>query len=156
MTAMERMDTSMMMRGRSLYVAARNVVEALPMSLLLLGFRFGIGGIFFNSGLIKANSFEFAVKLFEQEYKLPVLDPTFAATMAMISELTFPIFLFLGLATRFAAIPLLFMTAVIFSIYPSSWPESVLWASAILILITRGGGAISVDYLIERYFAGRR
>ena len=120
------------------------------MSLILLGIRFGIGDIFFNSGLIKLHSFEFAVKLFEQEYKLPLLDPTVGARARHDVELTFPIFLFLGLATRFAALPLLGMTAVIFYIYPASWNESLLWASALALLITRGGGVFSLDYLIER------
>jgi putative oxidoreductase len=142
-------------RPREWFVYARGLLEAVPMSLILLGVRFGIGDIFFASGMIKYKSFEFAVRLFQDEYKLPLLDPTVGATLAMICELTFPIFLFLGLATRFAALPLLGMTAVIFYIYPASWNESLLWASALGLLITRGGGTFSLDYLIERAIAGK-
>lgn len=137
-------------KPRQWFVSARGLLECVPMSLILLGVRFGIGDIFFASGLIKLHSFEFAVKLFEQEYKLPFLDPTLGARLAMACELTFPIFLFLGLATRFAALPLLGMTAVIFYIYPASWNESLLWASALGLLLTRGAGMFSLDHLIER------
>lgn len=153
MTAMESMEsTSAVQRGRRLFVWTRGWLEAFPLSLLLLALRFGIGGIFFNSGLIKLHSFEFAVKLFEQEYRLPLLDPTIAARLAAFNEITFPLFLFVGLATRFAVLPLIFMTFVIFTIYPTSWAESLLWAAALATLLTRGAGAISVDYLIERWF----
>ncbi len=151
MTMTDQAQMTSVARARAWFVTGRGWAEMFPLSLIQLGIRFGIGGIFFNSGLIKLHSFEFAVKLFEQEYHLPLLDPTFAARMAMGSELTFPIFLFLGLATRFAALPLLAMTAVIFYVYPSSWNESLLWASALAVLITRGGGVFSLDWLIERY-----
>jgi putative oxidoreductase len=143
-------------KPRQWFVTARGLLEAVPMSLILLGVRFGIGDIFFASGLIKYNSFEFAVKLFEQEYKLPILDPAVGAALAMTCELTFPIFLFLGLATRFAVLPLLGMTAVIFYIYPASWNESLLWASALGLLLTRGAGTVSLDYLIERAIARKK
>src|SRR5438046_7609991 len=78
-----------------------------PLSILQLGMRIGVGMVFFNAGLLKYNSFEFAVKLFEDEYKVPLLDPAVAARLAMFNELTFPVLLFLGLATRFATLPLL-------------------------------------------------
>jgi putative oxidoreductase len=142
-------------RLRAWYVWGRQLVGRVPMSLILLAMRFGIGGIFFNSGLIKLRSFEFAVKLFQDEYKLPLLDPVFAARLAAFSEITFPLFLFAGLATRFAAVPLLFMTVVIFYTYPDSWNESLVWGSLLVTLITRGGGVFSLDYLIERYFRGK-
>ena len=118
--------------------------------------RIGIGAIFFNAGLLKLNSFEFAVKLFEEEYKVPLLAPELAARMAMINELTIPIFLFLGLATRIAAIPLLGMIAVIqIFVYPNAWTDHLFWASSLVFLMTRGPGDLSVDYLIDRYFAKR-
>lgn len=143
-------------RLRALYVTVRGWAESIPFSLIQLGFRFGLGGIFFNSGLIKLNSFEFAVRLFRDEYKVPLIDPEIAARLAAFSEITFPLFLFAGLATRFAAIPLLFMTFVIFTTYPDSWTESLLWGSAFITLIARGGGVISLDYLIERYMTARK
>src|SRR5215470_19618994 len=87
--------------------STREWLGRFPLSILQVGMRVGVGMVFFNAGLLKYNSFEFAVKLFEDEYKVPVLPPEVAARLAMFNELTWPIFLFLGLATRFATLPLL-------------------------------------------------
>jgi putative oxidoreductase len=75
-----------------------------------------------------------------------------AARITMFNELTWPVFLFLGLATRFATLPILGSIAVIqIFVYPSAWTENLVWASILVLLLTRGAGALSVDYLIERY-----
>lgn len=128
-----------------------------PLPVLQLGMRIGVGMVFFNAGLLKYNSFEFAIKLFEDEYKVPLLDPAFAARMAMFNELAFPVLLFLGLAARLATLPLLGMIAVIQTfVYPQAWPDHVLWSSILVFLLTRGPGALSLDHVIERYFEKRR
>jgi putative oxidoreductase len=140
---------------RVTFVAARHLVERLPLSVLQLAMRIAIACVFFNSGLLKARSFEFAVKLFEQEYRLPFIDPTLAAQLAMAVELAVPPFLFVGLATRLATLPLLGMVAVIqILVYPQAWVEHLLWASVLVLLLTRGPGAVSLDHVIERRFPG--
>jgi len=128
-----------------------------PLSILQLGMRIGIGMVFFKAGLLKYNSFEFAIKLFEDEYKVPLLAPAVAARIAMMNELTTSTLLFAGLATRLATLPLLGMISVIqIFVYPSAWPDHVLWGSILIFLLTRGPGPFSMDYLIERYFLKRR
>jgi putative oxidoreductase len=140
--------------ARAWFISATERLGRFPFSILQLGMRVGVGLVFFRAGLLKYNSFEFAVKLFEDEYKVPVLDPAVAARLAMFNELTIPIFLFLGLATRLATLPLLGMISVIqIFVYPSAWPDHALWGSVLILLLTRGPGALSVDYLIGRYFA---
>jgi putative oxidoreductase len=135
---------------------ARQWLGRFPLSILQLGMRIGVGAVFFNAGLLKYRSFEFAVKLFEDEYKVPLLDPTFGARLAMFNELTFSALLFLGLATRLATLPLLGMIAVIQTfVYPHAWPDHVFWASNLLFLLTRGPGMLSLDHLIERWLARR-
>ena len=127
-----------------------------PLWILQLGMRVGVGMVFFNAGLLKYRSFEFAVKLFEDEYKVPILAPAVAARMAMINELTTSTLLFLGLATRLATLPLLGMISVIqIFVYPNAWPDHVLWGSILIFLLTRGPGAFSVDYLVNRYLQKR-
>jgi putative oxidoreductase len=139
---------------RAWFAATREKLSRFPFSILQLGMRVGIGMVFFKAGLLKYNSFEFAVKLFEDEYKVPVLEPALAARLAMLNELTVPIFLFLGLATRLATLPLLGMILVIqIFVYPSAWPDHALWGSVLILLLTRGPGALSLDHLIDRYFA---
>src|SRR5215467_13556150 len=125
-----------------------------PLSILQLGMRVGVGMVFFKAGLLKYQSFEFAVKLFEDEYKLPFVPPALGARMAMINELTTSTLLFLGLATRLTTLPLFGMITVIqIFVYPNAWPDHILWGSLLVFLLTRGPGSISIDYLIERYVA---
>ena len=139
---------------RRAFVAVRAVIGRFPLSLIQLAMRIAIGMVFFNSGMLKINSWEFAIKLFEDEYKVPFIDPTLAARFATFNELTFPILLFLGLATRLATLPLLGMVAVIQTfVYPQAWTEHLLWASVLVFLLTRGPGTFSLDHLIERFFA---
>jgi putative oxidoreductase len=141
---------------RARFVALRAVLERLPLSLIQLALRISIGFVFFNSGLLKARSFEFAVRLFQDEYRLPIIPPELAARMAMSVELVVPLFLFAGLATRFATLPLLGMVAVIqLLVYPQAWVEHLLWTSALVLLLTRGAGVFSLDHVIERYLARR-
>ena len=130
-------------------------LERVPLSIIQLAMRIGVGAVFFNAGLLKYNSWEFTILLFRDEYKVPLLDPVTAAQMAMIQELTLPVLLFVGLATRIATVPLLGMIAVIQTfVFPSAWTEHLVWASILVFLLTRGPGVFSVDYLIARRFSG--
>src|SRR5215472_10989380 len=138
------------------FTSIRQWLGLFPLSILQLGMRIGVGMVFFKAGLLKYQSFEFAVKLFEDEYKVPFLAPAVAARMAMINELTTSTLLFLGLATRFVTLPLLGMISVIqIFVYPTAWPDHLLWGSILLFLLTRGPGPLSVDYLIDRYLLRR-
>jgi putative oxidoreductase len=148
--------TSWITRVRTHFLRLRSVLERTPFSLIQLAMRISIGFVFFNSGLLKARSFEFAVKLFEAEYRLPLLPPELAARLAMSVEIVVPIFLFVGLATRLATLPLLGMVLVIqVLVYPQAWVEHLLWASVLLVLLTRGAGVLSLDHIIERALARR-
>jgi putative oxidoreductase len=136
---------------RTWYINIRQRLGSFPLSIIQLAMRIAVGSVFFKAGLLKFNSFEFAIKLFEEEYKVPVLSPMVAARLAMFNELTWPVFLFLGLATRFATLPLLGMITVIqLFVYPQAWTDNLLWASILVFLLTRGAGAFSLDHLIER------
>jgi putative oxidoreductase len=58
-----------------------------------------------------------------------------------------------GGGTRLAALPLvgMIMTIQIF-VYPQAWSEHLVWGSILLFLVTRGGGALSLDHLIAQRF----
>ena len=136
---------------RNAWLAARNRLERFPLSIVQLAGRIGVGATFFKAGLLKYHSWEFTVKLFQDEYRVPLLDPAVAAGIAMTQELTIPIFLFLGLATRVATLPLLGMIAVIQTfVYPNAYNDHLVWGSILVLLFTRGPGVFSLDYLIER------
>ena len=133
-------------------IAARDRLGRVPFPLIQLAMRIAVGSVFFRAGLLKYNSWEFTVKLFEDEYRVPLLSPAVAARLAMFNELSWPILLFLGLATLFATLPLLVMISVIqIFVYPQAWTDNLLWGSILILLLTRGAGALSLDHLIERY-----
>jgi putative oxidoreductase len=131
--------------------AAIEVLERFPSSVLTLLMRFGIAAVFFKSGLTKIASWQATVQLFDMEYQVPLLPPELAAYLAATFELACPVLIVLGIATRFGALALLGMTAVIqLFVYPENWSEHLLWASILAYLVTRGAGAISIDRAIAR------
>ena len=133
---------------------SRAWLEKFPLSILQVTMRIGVGSVFFKAGLLKYASWELTVKLFEDEYKVPLLPPEVAARIAMFQELTIPILLFLGLGTRIATLPLLGMITVIQTfVYPNAWTDHLTWGSILVFLLTRGPGVFSLDYLIERHFS---
>ncbi len=92
-----------------------------------------------------------AYMLFEYEYDLPLLSPDLATHMAVAAEILLPIALILGLFTRFAALALLCMTLVIqIFVYPNLWTVHVLWAVALLVIIAKGAGLLSLDNLLRK------
>jgi putative oxidoreductase len=119
-----------------------------PLPLLQLMFRLAVGSVFLKAGLTKIASWQLTVQLFADEYKVPVLPPEYAATMAATFELGCSTLLILGLGTRLATLPLLGMIVVIQTfVYPNAYSEHLTWASILLFLLTRGGGPWSLDRL---------
>lgn len=92
-----------------------------------------------------------AVDLFRDEYQLPLISPELGATLAALGEHVLPLMLLLGLGTRFAALGLLVMTAVIqLLVYPAAYPTHGVWAAVfrLLWLMVRGPGAVSIDHAL--------
>jgi putative oxidoreductase len=129
---------------------ADTLTRIVSQDLLALVARFGIAGVFFYSGRTKVEGVlsvtDSAVALFADDYKLPLLSPEVGAHLAAYAEHLFPLLLVLGLFTRFSALALLGMTAVIqVFVYPDAWPTHLSWAAILLLLVGRGGGAWSLD-----------
>ena len=131
-------------RGR--LASALEALGRFPLGLLQLLFRFAVASVFLKAGLTKIASWPLTVQLFADEYKVPVLSPEHAATLAASFELGCSTLLILGLGTRVATLPLLGMIAVIQTfVYPHAYSEHLTWASLLLFLLTRGGGPWSLD-----------
>ena len=131
--------------------------EAIPHAPIALFARFAVGLAFWNSGRTKGEGWNIfdvtdsAVFLFENEYKLPLIPPLLAAHLAALAEHILPLMLWLGLGTRFAALGLLGMTAVIqIFVYPNAYALHALWAAVLLYLAKHGPGTISADHLLKR------
>jgi putative oxidoreductase len=147
---------------------------AVPYALVALALRFIMARVFFLSGQAKIEGprsipfrpgigdLEFSVilpagikdttfQMFEAQYAgLPVA-PVVTAYLFTYAEFVLPICLVLGFATRLAALVLLVMTVLLqLYVMPGMlWPVHVYWAAILLVLMTVGPGAISVDAMIR-------
>lgn len=157
----------------SMISMAHGLMRRVPESAIAALGRFSVAAVFWKSGQTKieglaidlvSGNFEFglprlsasAVDLFRDEYRLPLLPPELGAALAAWGEHMLPVLLLLGLGTRFAALGLLAMTAVIqLLVYPSAYPTHGVWASVLLWLMVRGPGAMSLDHLLSRRWPGR-
>jgi len=130
--------------------AADRLQAGIGLDAVLLVSRVAIAAVFFQSGRTKVSGIldvtEQAVGLFRDEYRLPLVDPAFAAHAAAYAEHALPLLLVLGLGARAAALGLLAMTAVIeVFVYPDAWPTHLSWAAPLLLITARGAGAWSLD-----------
>jgi putative oxidoreductase len=128
-------------------------LDGVPYSVLAVPLRFAVATVFWNSAMTKLANWDTAIALFTDEYKVPLLPPEITAYIAVTIELTTPVLLVLGLATRPAALVLLGMTTVIeVFVYPLAWPTHIQWAAMLLVLLCRGAGKLSLDHLLRRHF----
>ena len=151
-------------------LAGNRLLSRMPELLPALLARLSIAMVFWSSGqtkiqglVLNPSSGEFqlgwpqfapsTLYLFREEYALPLLPVELAAWLATVAEHLFPLLLLLGLATRFSALALLIMTAVIqLFVYPGAWATHALWASVLLYLMLRGPGRLSLDHWLKRRF----
>ena len=142
--------------------------ERIPHSLIALLGRFSIAAVFWKSGQTKIEGLaidivegdfrlgwprlaDSAVGLFRDEYRVPLLPPETAAVLAATAEHVLPVLLLIGLATRFSALGLFFMTAVIqLFVYPGAYPLHGVWATVLLWLVALGPGKLSIDHWLAR------
>ena len=131
-------------------------LDSIPYWFIALAARIFPAAVFWQSGETKVAGWHLkpsAISLFENEYQLPLIDPTIAAYVSAFSEHFFPVLLVIGLATRFSALALLCMTAVIeIFVYPGAWPTHGVWATCFLVVVARGPGWLSLDHLIARKY----
>lgn len=152
----------------TLISAGNQAMARIPEDLIALLGRFSIAAVFWKSGQTKVEGFavdlvegsvqlgwprlsDSAVALFQHEYRLPLLSPELGAVLAAFGEHLLPVLLLLGLGTRYVALGLLVMTAVIqFLVYPGAYATHGVWAAVLLYLMARGPGRLSLDHLIVR------
>jgi putative oxidoreductase len=136
-------------------------------SLVQLVMRLALAVPFWRSGILKWNGFlklsNTAVTLFTDEFMLHLPGgpyhfpaPALVAFLSGTGEILFPVLLVLGLGTRFAALGLLFITAVVELTVPDGWPVHITWAAMALGIMAWGPGRISVDHLVRRFLQFRK
>jgi putative oxidoreductase len=155
------------------FVAACSFI---PYALVAIVLRLVMARLFFLDGQtriegpripLNVQDFDFSVVLplqvkvetfgaFLTHYAALPVSPVLGAYLLCYAEFILPICLLLGFGTRFAALGLLIMTALI-QVYVAPdalWSVHVYWAAILLVLLSRGPGPISVDAIIR--FIARR
>jgi putative oxidoreductase len=131
-------------------------------SLVQLVMRVALAMPFWRSGIQKWDGFlhlkDTTVYLFSDEFMLHLPGgpyhfpmPAAFAFLSGCGEITFPVLLVIGLATRFAASGLLFMTLVVEITVPDGWPIHITWAAMALGIMAWGPGRISLDAAIRTF-----
>lgn len=139
---------------------AENLVRWIAQpSLVQLVLRIALAVPFWRAGILKWHSFlqlsDTAVTLFTDEFMLhlpggsyPFPAPVLMAFLSACGEVGFSFLLVLGLGTRFAALGLLFMTAIVQLTVPDGWPVHLTWAAMALAVMAGGAGRLSLDAVI--------
>ena len=145
---------------------AIRLVQAMAVpSLVQLVMRLALAVPFWKSGILKWNGFlrlsDTAVTLFTDEFMLHLPGgpyhypaPALMAFLSGCGEITFPVLLVFGFATRFAALGLLVMTAIVELTVPDGWPIYITWAAMALGIMAWGPGRVSIDYWIREAVLG--
>jgi putative oxidoreductase len=131
-------------------------------SFVQLVMRVALAVPFWRSGILKWSGFlqlsDTAVALFTDEFMLHLPGgpyhypaPTVMAFLSGSGEILFPILLIFGFGTRFAALGLLLMTAIVELTVPDGWPIHITWAAMALGIMAYGPGRISIDYLARHF-----
>jgi len=142
--------------------AALTSLEGLARVLAPIALRLALATPFFRSGLTRWDGFlslsPSTAYLFEEEFKLHIFGgqfsfpwPDLVAHVVATAEITLPILLVLGLATRFTALALLIMTGVIELVVPDGWANyHIHWAAEAIAIIALGAGPLSLDRAVQR------
>ena len=124
-------------------------------SPFLLFIRLYVAWVFLKSGMHKIGDWETTLVLFEYEYQVPLLSFELAAYLATFGELVFPIFLILGLGTRYTAIAISFINIVAVVSYYATLAKGAglvwhyLYGTMLLASVLYGGGFFSVDHWLK-------
>lgn len=149
-------------RVRACIARADHLLGRFPTAVAQLILRVTLALPFWRSGQTKwAGWFELsdsAVYLFEEEFRLHLFGheyayplPHIVALGSALAETILPIMLVVGLGTRFAALGILIMTALIQLTVPDGWEAYHLpWAAMALAVMTYGPGKLALDRLLTR------
>ncbi|MEW7864984.1 DoxX family protein [Aeromonas diversa] len=141
----------------SLFERASQWQARLPshaLDLLLLLARVTVAMAFLRAGLLKIESWDSTLYLFEFEYRVPLLPWQWAAWIGTATELLLPPLLLLGLMTRPVAALLFGFNAMAVLSYPALWEQGFydhrLWGWQLLTLVVLGGGRWSCERWLRR------
>ena len=149
--------TSIMARTVARVQSVFSALNTLPLWPLQTIARIAVGSVFYKAAILKIRSPEITLVLFRDEYQVPFLSYDVAAQLAIMAEMGGAVLLLAGLFTRLATLPL-FGTIIVIQlfVYPSAWVEHLTWSTALLLILMRGPGPLSLDYLLARFMRVQR
>jgi putative oxidoreductase len=147
------------------------VCSFVPYALVALTLRLAIASAFFLDGQTRVDGPLVPIHLngFDLSFVLPLqvkaasfaslvagylpspVPPGLVAYLVAGAEFVLPVMLVLGFGTRFAALGLLIVTAIlqIYVMPQALWSAHIYWASMLLVLISCGPGRLAVDHFIK-------
>lgn len=121
--------------------------------------RIWVASVFWQSGLVKIQSWSSTQYLFRHEYAVPLLPPDGAAVLGTGAELVLPVFLALGLGGRLAAGALVVFNITAVVSYPglnaAGIQAHMIWGLMLLAATLRGPGLLSLDAAISAWWRRR-
>ena len=122
--------------------------------ILDLGVRLYVARVFWKAGIVKIQSWDSTLMLFEYEYNVPLLPFDVAAYLATGVELAAPVLLVLGFGGRVAALALFMLNYVAAISYPdisiAGIKDHLLWGALLAVTFFHGPGKLSIDHLLRR------
>ncbi len=120
--------------------------------------RFWVAKVFFLSGINKIQCWSTTLVLFQNQYCVPFMSPTFAAYIGTAFEIVLPVLLVLGLGGRFFIFIFFVYNVMCVVSYHFLWTpqgqagldDHITWGLLLLLLMCHGPGKLSLDYFIHR------
>lgn len=138
-------------------------LQSVSTGIGLLGLRLFLAKEFFDAGLEKLNGENWFMEV-QESFPFPfnLLPAELSWLLAMSAELVLPIFLVLGLLTRFSALSLAILTAVAwytvhadagYNICNNGYKMALIYLATLLPLFTQGAGKFSLDAQLRKKFS---
>lgn len=122
--------------------------------------RLWVSYIFLKAGILKLQSWNSTLYLFEHVFHVPLLSPTVAAVIGTGAEIILPIMLILGLGGRLTVFVFFCYNAIAVISYPQlltpdgaqGLAQHINWGLLLMLLMVHGSGKLSIDYWINQKF----
>jgi putative oxidoreductase len=142
-------DSVWITRSVNIHVELFRLARIAAWPLIDLGIRIWLAQIFFVSGVLKVTHWHTALDLAATEYPVSWMDPVTAAYTGAAIEVICPVFLAVGLMTRYAAVPMLILSLVIQFSY-QAFDSQIFWACLFGWYAVQGAGPLSLDRVLRR------
>lgn len=118
---------------------------------LFLWIRIYFAQIFFELGKKNFNHMDGNINLFKNNFIPSFLSSEILAYCTTFFELLCPVLLIMGIATRFASIPLILISLIIMCASQTN-SEILIWIMLLSVLVSKGPSKFSLDYLLLKHY----